>query len=155
MQECSICLDAIVKTTTGSVSMACGHTYHMSCISRWLTTTPSCPTCRHTAISTELPYTNQAQDNSSFLLQRFNLFVDRTDLPFQTYDGPAIPAPAFPDQIDVSIPNQHINLVVQQSNVSHERAHAVLKRYNGDIVNAIIYLTSVTADESEPLTQPS
>jgi hypothetical protein len=154
MQECSICLDAIVMETTGSVSMACGHTYHMSCISRWLTTTPTCPTCRHNATTTELPYTNQPrQDNTSFLFHSLNLFIDRTDLPFQTYDGPPIRAPAFPPQLDVPIPHQDIDLVVQESNVSHERALTVLKRYNGDIVNSIIYLTSTTAQESEPLTQ--
>lgn len=145
MQECSICLDEIVSETTGIVSMACGHNYHMSCISRWLTTTPSCPECRHVATTKELPYNSQQTQarHDDDLVSRLLIWTDRTNtvLPFIP-----MPQPAPPVQHDVDIPRQDIDIVVQQSQVSYDQALTALKRYNGDIVDTIMYLTSITPE---------
>lgn len=142
MQECSICLDEIVAETTGIVSMACGHNYHMSCISRWLTVTPSCPECRHVATTKELPFNYQeTQPTYDDLVSRLLIWTDRTNTVL-----PPIPTlyPPPPEQLNITIPRQDIDIVVQQSQVTHDQALTALKRYNGDIVDAIMYLCSLT-----------
>ena len=53
--ECSICLDEIAVATTGCVQLACSHTYHLGCISRWYQTNPSCPECRRAPAEKEAP----------------------------------------------------------------------------------------------------
>ncbi|KAK4883711.1 hypothetical protein RN001_007030 [Aquatica leii] len=41
---CSICFDKFKTSRTQRLS--CEHMYHAKCISRWLSTNPSCPLCR-------------------------------------------------------------------------------------------------------------
>ena len=56
--DCVICLDVIDINTTGQTTMTCGHTYHLSCISAWITKNPSCPVCRTKAVDKEIPPIN-------------------------------------------------------------------------------------------------
>lgn len=44
--DCPICMDPINKET-GVSTLTCGHSYHLSCISKWLQDgTKTCPMCR-------------------------------------------------------------------------------------------------------------
>jgi hypothetical protein len=44
--NCPICMDPITKKT-GVSTLACGHSFHLSCISQWLQDdTKTCPMCR-------------------------------------------------------------------------------------------------------------
>lgn len=45
--DCSICLSEIAVKSTGCVEMTCSHTYHLKCISKWLSNHDTCPICRH------------------------------------------------------------------------------------------------------------
>jgi len=44
-EECVICLERM-NTTKSFTMLACGHTYHVKCISRWFQRKPSCPLCK-------------------------------------------------------------------------------------------------------------
>lgn len=55
--ECSICLELIDKhhlfVENKLVVTVCGHSYHNSCLSQWLThssTCPKCPVCRYALV---------------------------------------------------------------------------------------------------------
>mmetsp|Transcript_98306 Transcript_98306/g.277994 ORF Transcript_98306/g.277994 Transcript_98306/m.277994 type:complete len:470 (+) Transcript_98306:89-1498(+) len=43
---CVICANDIDEIGTPVVTLSCGHTFHDSCIRRWLTRRHTCPTCR-------------------------------------------------------------------------------------------------------------
>ena len=43
--ECAVCLNDDITHTTGG-SLACGHTFHTSCIEKWFQSKFSCPNCR-------------------------------------------------------------------------------------------------------------
>jgi hypothetical protein len=52
--ECSVCFDDI-NVETGQTTMACGHTFHFSCLLKWFVNQTaqenpvSCPSCRYVA----------------------------------------------------------------------------------------------------------
>ena len=52
-EDCSICLDAIQVSSTGRVELSCNHTYHLKCISKWMTKSNQCPNCRNTVSEME------------------------------------------------------------------------------------------------------
>ena len=43
---CSICLNEFAETELQAVQLACGHIFHLHCLSEWTTVSPSCPLCR-------------------------------------------------------------------------------------------------------------
>lgn len=45
-EECPVCLDPILPTSTIGTIKSCEHYYHESCISTWSLHSNSCPTCR-------------------------------------------------------------------------------------------------------------
>ena len=45
MTECSICYQKIV---TDSITTVCNHTFHESCLNKWLHIKNECPYCRET-----------------------------------------------------------------------------------------------------------
>ena len=50
MSDCPICFEDITSKT-GHATLACGHTYHLRCISHWFQTStdPACAYCRKAA----------------------------------------------------------------------------------------------------------
>lgn len=54
MSNCPICFEDITSKT-GHATLACGHTYHMRCISQWFQTAtePACACCRKSATHTD------------------------------------------------------------------------------------------------------
>ena len=49
MPDCSICINQIQE---GEEILNCGHTFHFSCIQRWLRNNNTCPMCRSQVINT-------------------------------------------------------------------------------------------------------
>ena len=47
-RSCSICMDGI-EAGQAARGLACGHSFHTACITRWLRTSRTCPDCRHSA----------------------------------------------------------------------------------------------------------
>jgi hypothetical protein len=62
--NCPICFEDITSKT-GHATLACGHTYHMRCISQWFQTAtePACPCCRKAATHTDWSPIVQAPTN--------------------------------------------------------------------------------------------
>jgi len=54
MENCSICHDSI-NASTGHCTLSCSHSYHIQCLTKWSSTNPSCPLCRHSLSETEKP----------------------------------------------------------------------------------------------------
>jgi hypothetical protein len=46
VDECSICQDQINVQDEGREVLDGGHTFHSTCISRWIGRNPTCPNCR-------------------------------------------------------------------------------------------------------------
>ena len=76
---CSICLEENpnIKLTS------CGHKYHKTCISEWVTIKPICPLCRAICINS-FPYRYKLfsikkgvffKQNNIFVLKNYNLFT--------------------------------------------------------------------------------
>jgi len=51
--QCAICQDSVTADATRIRS--CGHMYHRTCLSNWLTMSVRCPVCRHDIRSTHPP----------------------------------------------------------------------------------------------------
>jgi hypothetical protein len=51
-EDCPICVD---KLTSPRCRLTCGHTFHASCVEKWLRRVPSCPMCRISVPLTTLP----------------------------------------------------------------------------------------------------
>lgn len=47
LPTCVVCLERMDSTITGLLTILCEHTFHCSCISKWVNTHPQCPICRH------------------------------------------------------------------------------------------------------------
>jgi hypothetical protein len=64
-EQCSICHEPTLCTDT---SLQCGHTFHASCIDRWILINPTCPMCRHKEYaSTEFMSDDELRDLVAFL----------------------------------------------------------------------------------------
>lgn len=154
--ECSICLDAI-NAETGQVLMSCGHPYHLKCISDWLHNTKACPLCRAKPCTYEIKETD-SDDASSEHSSLEELMHFRNFDPNVIYNAPPEPEPDIMDgtfsiglqalfnsdeHIDVSVfSEEDLNIVVTQASVSHRIASMALTSAKGDVVDAIIELTS-------------
>ncbi|KAI8330778.1 hypothetical protein BC941DRAFT_440130 [Chlamydoabsidia padenii] len=49
MSECAICLCSLhsIESRDSISALHCGHIFHTNCVSPWVATTHSCPTCKH------------------------------------------------------------------------------------------------------------
>lgn len=46
LPTCVICLERMDDTVTGLLTILCDHTFHCSCINKWVSTQSTCPVCR-------------------------------------------------------------------------------------------------------------
>lgn len=46
LPTCVVCLERMDATTTGLLTIACEHTFHCNCLSKWVDTQATCPICR-------------------------------------------------------------------------------------------------------------
>ena len=44
--QCVVCLHDIDPLSKQTLSLGCGHSYHLDCITKWFTTNTTCPVCR-------------------------------------------------------------------------------------------------------------
>ncbi|CAH2354291.1 hypothetical protein CLIB1423_15S02850 [[Candida] railenensis] len=58
-EECPVCLDPILPTSTIGTIKSCEHYYHESCISTWSSHSNSCPTCRRLYRKVEVSVKNR------------------------------------------------------------------------------------------------
>ena len=162
--ECSICLDDIDVKVTGCTEMACGHKFHLGCIGKWLSGKNSCPNCRTQPNEKEklfsAPVTGIGGRNFMF-----DLMVDRTSMTIDEFHASIdniIPNNNIINhsinnninnninninyidvQTDINDTERDITLVMSQSGINNRALVVeILAKNNGDVVNAIMELTS-------------
>ena len=50
LPTCVVCLERMDASTTGLLTIACEHTFHCSCISKWVDAQATCPICRFSVV---------------------------------------------------------------------------------------------------------
>ena len=173
MDDCAVCYEA-VSAATGHCTLSCKHSFHIACLTRWSTENPHCPMCRHSLGVTEAPAKQLVErDYISWFMDtprvtiltgtprqgRQSAVVDliRQVLGPEPIQPPPPPRPAHTTRIihigsGVSVSEGDVALVMEQSAVTRGAAVRALRRYEGDIVNSILMLTS--PDEVTPRPPP-
>lgn len=119
MDDCPICYEK-VDDSTGHCTLSCKHSFHLACLSKWSNENPSCPLCRKTLGATETPHPRPPPSTHSV----FRIGIDMSQW----------------------VTDSDIELVTTQARVSREAATDALTRHEGDIVNAILELTTDRRD---------
>ena len=173
MDDCAVCYEA-VSAATGHCTLSCKHSFHIACLTRWSAENPSCPMCRHPLGTTEAPAKQLAErDYISWFMDtpRWSILVGtpgqgrqsavadliRQVLGPEPVQPPPPPRPAPNPRIihigdGVSVSEGDVALVMENAQVTRGEAVRALRRYEGDIVNSILMLTS--PDEVTPRPPP-
>jgi len=188
MEDCPICYES-VNASTGHCTLACSHSFHISCLTRWSSTNASCPMCRNAMGATEAPVRAPVADGNLRVHQILDMMVNAgltgprnivdmvgMELPNPTtnvdttlINEEPLPNPQVNIRDDVGgdlvVEERDITLVMAQAEATRGEAVRALRRYEGDIVNSIMMLTSpplplVTqrrrrVRQRDPMTEPS
>ena len=148
VEECSICLDAIVVDTTGRVEMSgCHHAFHLGCIAKWLVKQDHCPNCRNIVSDKETnivecvsdirwPIQMGARETMEWMqdmLRQNGLGEIQVDESHQNINNNAA--------MESSQTNRDIELIMSHLSVPRNVATESLQQNRGDVVNAILYLS--------------
>ncbi|ORY77294.1 BRCA1-associated protein 2-domain-containing protein [Protomyces lactucae-debilis] len=74
LPTCVVCLERMDATVTGLLTMLCEHTFHCSCISKWVDTQSTCPICRFSAAKDMIDGA-EAERSCSMCLSDKNLWM--------------------------------------------------------------------------------
>lgn len=85
INSCSICCNDITLQT-GKSSLSCHHSFHLKCISRWLSKNNSCPCCRN-EVSTEFENLRFLQDDRDEARDELNERIDELDNDENEHEG--------------------------------------------------------------------
>lgn len=183
MEDCSICYEP-VSADTGHCTLSCKHSFHIACLTRWSTENPNCPMCRHSLGITEAPAKQLAERHVMSLfaedMTRWRMDIGqagqgqgalaellREALGPEPAQPPPPPRPPQGLRIinigdDVQVSEADVSLVMMQAEVDRGAAIRALRRYEGDLVNSILMLTSPDPPRPppapvvrEPLVDPS
>jgi Ring finger domain/HYPK UBA domain len=163
MDDCPICYEK-VDDSTGHCTLSCKHSFHLACLSKWSNENPNCPMCRHPLGVTEAPAKQLVESDELFFAENMSRFRILTSMPGQGQQGAIIdlirevlgsepvqpPPPPRSTRIlnigdGVQVSEEDVALVMEQSAVTRGEAVRALRRYEGDIVNSILMLTSPDA----------
>ena len=147
MSDCPICHEAIVSSETGRWETSCGHAYHLKCFVDWLHTgADTCPLCRKVGGEMERPTKKAAKPEKRRgdigMEEWITMTISRYDNnDIAPYNNTPIEPPLTTEE-EMGYPSGDIAIVATQSGVSLREAARVLHAHSGDIVNAIIAITS-------------
>ena len=99
---CPICYDPITKDT-GVTTLACTHSYHLGCISRWFSNHESCPCCRSPPTDYEV-ILSEENENDVIELDEEQRTVIETLLWIQNGSGQPIPMESLRITFDAVTP---------------------------------------------------
>jgi NACalpha-BTF3-like transcription factor len=144
--ECSICTESVMESTNFART-ACGHTFHFQCLFQWGRKNNSCPLCRGKLADIE-------EEDYIIMPRAFN-FMDRlrtrlTEIE-QNVQQDYVQRPI--EEFTGLIEERDIRLVMRQTNVDYDTAHAYLRHYSGDIVETILCLDNVILPMDMPIPQ--
>lgn len=144
-------MDAIQGNTNISTT-ECGHSFHHQCLYKWNRTHTNCPLCRKEFGDVE-PERQFGFGRMSVIEEMLNLMNIEQRITIMTSPRAGIQQVArrHYEQVPIEeytgeIEERDIQLVAQQSEVSHETARRYLRYYGGDIVNTIMYLIEYKED---------
>lgn len=154
MEDCPICYES-VNASTGHCTLSCSHSFHIACLTRWSATNASCPMCRNAMGTTEAPASaaSAVTVNTTYRINHFRDLIDHLhrpiideSMPWLFPDGRVVPNPQVNIRSDFGeellVEERDITLVMSQAEVTRGEAVRALRRYEGDVVNAMLMLTS-------------
>jgi len=154
MDDCPICYDSL-NASTGYCTLACKHSYHIACLTKWCNQETTCPMCRRKLSETEAVPRSYLKDLirlppvvgvDNFRHLPFDEFLERMNVEPPPPAGP----PPNANRIlriggGVEVSEGDVVLVMVQANATRGAAVRALRRHDGDIVNSIMML----ADEHD------
>ena len=159
--ECPICYDTLIASKTGKAEMTCGHAFHLKCLADWFSTSSNsttCPMCRKAATELEIPTTRHSKpievvsSRNDRILQYTNYTYNNNNIILHIDNSQIIHIP-FPDE-EIPRAQTDTELVATQSGVDYVTAADALQRTNGDIVDAILDITTPGCrDQLQPQAQ--
>ena len=164
MEDCPICYEAVDKST-GHCTLACNHSFHINCLTTWSAKEPTCPMCRHelgekeVAVKREPPARWSVTSMSTILTEQpnsgSNLFGDIIENII--HNGPTQPDGSRRIHIGnaVFVTESDVRLVMDSAEVSKSIAIQELRRWEGDVVDAIHYLCQNRPIPPQPATPPT
>lgn len=161
MDDCAVCYEK-VSESTGHCTLSCKHSFHIACLTRWSTENPSCPMCRNPLGVTEAPAKGPVEEWVSPWPPRVIWDIVQqvqAELRPEPVQPPPPPRPAPSTRIihigdGVSVSEADVAIVIEHAAVTRGEAVRALRRYEGDIVNSIMMLTSPDAVTSRPPPPP-
>ena len=166
MDDCPICYEP-VNVSTGYCTLACKHSYHIACLTKWCNQETTCPMCRRELSETEAVARPRSylkdldagdhivfaeQNAGAGILHRFmmRLGIPWNDLGLAENPPPPVGPPPNANRIlriggGVEVSEGDVVLVMVQANATRGAAVRALRRHDGDIVNSIMML----ADEHD------
>jgi Ring finger domain len=163
MDDCSVCCEPLNRAT-GHCTLACHHSFHIACLTRWTTENPSCPLCRRELARTEAPHHAPTVPTEPTEPERgWELTTSVSRLMIWSQSAPpappATPPPAAPDRMfriggGLIVKESEVNLVVEHSGASRTEAIRALRHTSGDVVDAIVILTSSPPPPQTPAPEP-
>ena len=150
MENCSICHDSI-NASTGHCTLSCSHSYHIQCLTKWSSTNPSCPLCRHSLSETEKPeqrtlyYDDGVERIRNFLLWDSNRPLRHWSRPEIEEDAPSLPPPREGEVFiqpgtNISVYEGDVKIVMEQTQATRSEAVRALIRHPEDVVNSILMI---------------
>jgi hypothetical protein len=153
MDDCAVCYEK-VSESTGHCTLSCKHSFHIACLTRWSVETPNCPMCRNPLSVTEAP-AKRPVENWMFSGGQPRVLWDivqqiQQELGPEPVQPPPPPRPPQDVRIinigdGVQVSEGDVALVMEHAHVTRGEAVRALRRYDGDIVNSILMLTSPDA----------
>lgn len=157
MDDCAVCYEK-VSESTGHCTLSCKHSFHIACLTRWSNENPNCPMCRNPLSVTEAPAKQLAERHVMSLfaedMPRWSIAsmpdLIREILGPEPVQPPPPPRPPQDVRIinigdGVQVSEGDVALVMHHAEVTRGEAVRALRRYDGDIVNSILMLTSPDA----------
>jgi hypothetical protein len=154
MENCSICYDSI-NASTGHCTLSCSHSYHIQCLTKWSSTNPTCPLCRHSLSETEKPEQRPLHDDR-VSIRTLMMRSSWNDLDYARpmtlrgltepeEDVPSLPPPRegqvfIQPGTNISVYEADVKIVMEQTEATHSEAVRALIRHPEDIVNAIMMI---------------
>jgi len=154
MDDCPICYEP-VNTSTGHCTLACKHSYHIACLTRWSNQEPTCPLCRRELNETEAQPRQVSrlkdlvaghhivladQNAGAGLLHHFIAELGPDENPPPPADPPPNANRILRIGGGIEVLEGDVVLVMDQAHVTRGEAVRALRHHEGDIVNAIMLL---------------
>ena len=115
---CAICLENVCEKSVKR--LPCCHSFHQTCIDKWLEKKPSCPTCRHNpfTVSDGISY-NDSFTLLNFMMEWIESAADPIEAEVYEYDEAEVMSNYYASE------QSHINITFDPSQIEDNLRSAV------------------------------